>query len=186
MVEWIISDCPVGYPAALSFMEARVADIAAGRAGECVWLLEHPPLYTAGISARAADLHDPDRLPVFTAGRGGQYTYHGPGQRVAYVMLDLNRRGRDIRAFVSRLEEWVIATLAAFGVTGLTHPDRVGVWVARPDKAPLADGTPREAGFLHPLVHVDEPQGYRDPVPVHLGHRRFVSRLPSPSTCGWS
>ncbi|HBG98088.1 MAG: lipoyl(octanoyl) transferase LipB [Rhodobacteraceae bacterium] len=144
MVEWIISDCPVGYPAALSFMEARVADIAAGRAGECVWLLEHPPLYTAGISARAADLHDPDRLPVFTAGRGGQYTYHGPGQRVAYVMLDLNRRGRDIRAFVSRLEEWVIATLAAFGVTGLTHPDRVGVWVARPDKAPLADGTPRE------------------------------------------
>jgi len=144
MVEWIVSDRPVAYPAALSFMEARAADIAAGRAGECVWLLEHPPLYTAGTSARAADLRDPDRFPVYTAGRGGQYTYHGPGQRVGYVMLDLNRRGRDIRAFVGRLEAWIVAALAEFGVRGVTHPDRVGVWVARPDKPPLPDGAPRE------------------------------------------
>jgi lipoyl(octanoyl) transferase len=144
MVEWIVSDRPVAYPAALSFMEARAADIAAGRAGECVWLLEHPPLYTAGTSARAADLRDPDRFPVYTAGRGGQYTYHGPGQRVGYVMLDLNCRGRDIRAFVGRLEAWIVAALAEFGVRGVTHPDRVGVWVARPDKPPLPDGTPRE------------------------------------------
>ncbi len=144
MVEWIVSDRPVAYPAALSFMEARAADIAAGRAGECVWLLEHPPLYTAGTSARAADLRDPDRFPVYTAGRGGQYTYHGPGQRVGYVMLDLNCRGRDIRAFVGRLEAWIVAALAEFGVRGVTHPDRVGVWVARPDKPPLPDGAPRE------------------------------------------
>lgn len=144
MVDWLTSDGPVAYPTALAEMEARAAAIAQGAAPEAIWLLEHPPLYTAGTSARPADLTDPGRFPVFTAGRGGQYTYHGPGQRVAYVMLDLNRRGRDVRAFVSALEAWVIATLATFNITGVTHPDRVGVWVARPEKPPLPDGTPRE------------------------------------------
>lgn len=132
------------YEEALAFMEARVADIAAGRAGEMVWLLEHPPLYTAGTSARAEDLTDPGRFPVYVAGRGGQYTYHGPGQRVAYVMLDLNRRGRDVRAYVRKLEDWIIAALAEFNVTGEIRPDRVGVWVRRRDQPPAADGTPRE------------------------------------------
>ena len=144
MVEWIVETAPVPYPRALATMEARVAAIAEGRATEAVWLLEHPPLYTAGTSARAEDLVDPGRFPVFPAGRGGQYTYHGPGQRVAYVMLDLNARGRDVRRFVCRLEDWVILTLAEFGVRGERRPGRVGVWVARPDKPPLPDGTPRE------------------------------------------
>ncbi len=144
MVEWLTSPGLVPYEIALAEMEARVAAIAAGRADEAVWLLEHPPLYTAGTSARPEDLTDPDRFPVFVAGRGGQYTYHGPGQRVAYVMLDLNRRGRDVRAFVRRLEEWIIATLAEFNVRGEIREGRVGVWVARPDKAPLPDGSPRE------------------------------------------
>ena len=125
-------------------MEARVAAISAGGAGEAIWLLEHPPLFTAGTSARAADLLWRDRFPVYEAGRGGQYTYHGPGQRVAYVMLDLNTRGRDVRRFVCNLENWVIATLAEFGVRGERREGRVGVWVARPDKPPLPDGTPRE------------------------------------------
>jgi lipoyl(octanoyl) transferase len=115
-------------------MEARVAAIAAGEAPEQVWLLEHPPLYTAGTSARAADLVDAGRFPVHAAGRGGQYTYHGPGQRICYVMLDLDHRGRDVRAFVARLERWTIDTLAHFGVAGEVRPGRVGVWVARPDK----------------------------------------------------
>lgn len=110
-------------------MEARAAAIAAGQAGELVWLLEHPPLYTAGVSAKPADLIDPDRLPVFESGRGGQYTYHGPGQRVAYAMLDLRERGRDVRAFVGALEAWIIEALAEFGVEGLIRADRVGVWV---------------------------------------------------------
>jgi len=144
MVEWIHSAAPVGYERALSAMEDRVAGIAAGRAGEAVWLLEHPPLYTAGTSADPADLVDPDRFPVFRAGRGGQYTYHGPGQRIAYVMLDLNTRGRDVRRFVCALEDWVIATLAEFNVAGERRPGRVGVWIARPDRPPLPDGTPRE------------------------------------------
>ena len=144
MVEWIISPEPVPYERAVAEMEARVAGIAAGTRPECLWLLEHPPLYTAGTSARPEDLTDPGRFPVFQTGRGGQYTYHGPGQRVVYVMLDLNVRGRDVRAFVRRLEDWVIAALAEFGVRGEIRPGRVGVWVARPDKAPAADGTPRE------------------------------------------
>ena len=144
MVDWLTSRAPVPYPEALAEMEARVAAIAAGTAAEAVWLLEHPPLYTAGTSARPEDLTDPDRFPVYAAGRGGQYTYHGPGQRVAYVMLDLNARGRDVRRFVCDLENWVIATLAEFNVKGERRAGRVGVWVVRPDKAPGPDGAPRE------------------------------------------
>ena len=132
-VEWRISDAPVAYPQAVAAMEARAADIAAGRAAELVWLLEHPPLYTAGTSGRNEDLLDP-RFPLFTSDRGGQLTYHGPGQRVAYVMLDLNRRKPDVRMFVSTLEEWIIQTLAAFNVRGERRDDRIGVWVRRPDK----------------------------------------------------
>jgi len=128
---WAVSPAPVAYPDAVAAMEARAAAIAEGRAGELVWLLEHPPLYTAGVSARPADLLDPDRFPVFPTGRGGQFTYHGPGQRVAYVMLDLAKRRRDVRAFVAALEAWVIAALARLGVEGEVRPDRVGVWVSR-------------------------------------------------------
>lgn len=144
MPEWITSPGRVPYPEALAVMEARVADISAGRAGEAIWLLEHPPLYTAGTSARVEDLTDPGRFPVYDAGRGGQYTYHGPGQRVVYVMLDLNARGRDVRRFVCALEDWVIATLAEFNVRGERRPGRVGVWVVRPDRPPGPDGTPAE------------------------------------------
>lgn len=144
LVQWYESTGPVAYPDALAAMENRAGLIARGEAAEAIWLVEHPPIYTAGTSARRADLTDPDRFPVFTAGRGGQYTYHGPGQRVVYVMLDLNRRGRDVRRFVSALEDWVIATLATFNVSGETRVDRVGVWVTRPAKPPLPDGTPRE------------------------------------------
>src|SRR5947209_111232 len=132
-VEWLISEAPVPYPVAVAAMEARVADIAAHRAPELVWLLEHPPLYTSGTSGRASDLLDP-RFPMFATGRGGQLTYHGPGQRVAYVMLDLKRRRPDVRAFVAGLEEWIIRTLAAFNVRGERREDRIGVWVRRPDK----------------------------------------------------
>ena len=132
-VEWLISDQPIPYPQAMEVMEARVADIAAGRAPELVWLLEHPSLYTSGTSGKTADLLDP-RFPVFDSGRGGQLTYHGPGQRVAYVMLDLKRRQPDIRAYVASLEQWIIRTLAAFNVRGERREDRVGVWVTRPDK----------------------------------------------------
>ena len=132
-MEWRVSDAPVPYPEAVAAMEARVADIADQAAPELVWLLEHPPLYTSGTSGKADDLLDP-RFPVFTTGRGGQITYHGPGQRVAYVMLDLKRRRPDVRAYVAGLEEWIIRTLAAFNVRGERREDRVGVWVARPDK----------------------------------------------------
>ena len=118
MVEWITSDDPVGYPEAVAWMEARAEAIARGEAEEAIWLLEHPALYTAGTSARVEDLKDPDRFPVHETRRGGQYTYHGPGQRVVYVMLDLNRRGRDVRAFVTALETWVIAALAEFNLRG--------------------------------------------------------------------
>lgn len=131
------------YAETLAAMEARVAAIAAGTAGEAIWLLEHPPLYTAGTSADAADLIEPDRFPVHIAGRGGQYTYHGPGQRVVYVMLDLNTRGRDVRRFVCAMEDWVIATLAAFNLRGERRAGRVGVWVQRPDRAGV-DGAPAE------------------------------------------
>ena len=127
--EWIVDDAPVPYPDAVAFMEDRVAAIRDGRAPEAVWLLEHPPLYTAGTSADAADLVDPGRFPVYETGRGGQYTYHGPGQRVAYVMLDLKGRGQDIRRYVCDLEDWIIRTLAGFGVQGERREGRVGIWV---------------------------------------------------------
>src|SRR6202163_1929892 len=132
-VEWRISDAPVPYPEAVATMEARAADIADHRASELVWLVEHPPLYTSGTSGRGGDLLDP-RFPLFTTGRGGQLTYHGPGQRVAYVMLDLKRRRPDVRAYVASLEEWIIRTLDTFDVHGERREDRVGVWVQRPDK----------------------------------------------------
>ena len=129
-VEWRRSDAPVPYPEAVALMEARVEAIRAGRAGELVWLLEHPPLYTAGTSARPEELLDP-RFPVYASGRGGRYTYHGPGQRVAYVMLDLRARGADVRRYVTALEAWLIATLARFGVEGERRDGRVGIWVDR-------------------------------------------------------
>jgi lipoyl(octanoyl) transferase len=132
--EWLVASAPVPYPEALTFMEARVAAIHAGEAREMVWLVEHPPLYTAGVSAKPEDLITPDRFEVFDAGRGGQYTYHGPGQRVAYVMLDLNQRRKDVRAFVQALEQWIIDTLWRFNVEGHIRDGRVGVWVERKDK----------------------------------------------------
>ena len=143
MIEWIRSPGLTSYEDALAAMDARV-DAILGGGPEAVWLLEHPPLYTAGTSARAEDLREPDRFPVHQARRGGQYTYHGPGQRVAYVMLDLGRRGRDVRRHVQALEAWVIGALASFAVRAETRPGRVGVWVPRPERAPLPDGTGRE------------------------------------------
>ena len=130
-VGWAVSRSPVPYPDAVAFMEARAAAVADGTAGELVWLLEHPPLYTAGVTARRDDLLDPERFPVFETGRGGQHTYHGPGQRVAYAMLDLQARRRDVRGFVQALEAWVIDALAAFNVRGELRDGRVGVWVER-------------------------------------------------------
>jgi lipoyl(octanoyl) transferase len=132
-LEWRHSDTPVAYDEAVAAMERRAAAIREGSAPELVWLLEHPALYTAGTSAVPSDLLDPRRLPVFKSGRGGQYTYHGPGQRIAYVLLDLNRRGRDVRCHVWRLEEWMIATLARLGIKGERRDGRVGVWIAGPD-----------------------------------------------------
>jgi lipoyl(octanoyl) transferase len=132
--EWIVSDGLVDYPAALASMKARAAAIADGSAPEAVWLLEHPALYTAGTSATPGDLLAPNRFPVYEAGRGGQYTYHGPGQRVAYVMLDLRERGRDVRCLVQGLEGWMIDTLSAFNIRAERREGRIGVWVARPDK----------------------------------------------------
>ena len=132
-LDWAVSAAPVDYPAAVAAMEARVAAIRAGRAPEQVWLLEHPPIYTAGTGASSAELLDAGALPIYATGRGGRYTYHGPGQRIAYVMLDLRRRRRDVRAFVRALEQWVIAALARFGVGGERRPGRVGIWIDRGD-----------------------------------------------------
>jgi lipoyl(octanoyl) transferase len=142
--EWRLLSGLAPYDETLAAMEAHVAAIADGRASEAVWLLEHPPLYTAGTSARPQDLTDPGRFPVHQVRRGGQYTYHGPGQRVVYTMLDLNSRGRDVRRFVCALEAWVIGALAEFGVKGERRTGRVGVWVVRPDRPPNADGSPAE------------------------------------------
>ncbi|WP_267550697.1 lipoyl(octanoyl) transferase LipB [Rhizobium rhizogenes] len=143
-VRWRIADGLVPYDEAVATMEAEVAAIADGHSPELVWLVEHPPLYTAGTSANAADLIEPDRFPVFATGRGGEYTYHGPGQRVAYVMLDLKCRRQDIRAFVASLEEVIIRTLESMNVRGERREDRVGVWVKRPERPLLADGTMAE------------------------------------------
>jgi lipoyl(octanoyl) transferase len=132
--QWAVAEGLTAYEEAVAFMERRAAAIAEGEAPELVWLVEHPPLYTAGTSAQATDLVEPDRFPVFQSGRGGQYTYHGPGQRVAYVMLDLKRRQQDLRRYVAALEAWLIATLAEFNVKGERREDRVGVWVRRPEK----------------------------------------------------
>ena len=140
-VAWHVIDGPTPYLEALARMEARVAEIASGTAPETVILLEHPPLYTAGTGARTEDLVDSERFPVFAAGRGGEYTYHGPGQRVAYVLLDLKRRREDVRAFVAALEAWIIATLGEFQIKGERREDRVGVWVRRPERPTLTDGS---------------------------------------------
>ncbi len=131
-IEWRVSETPVEYAAAVEEMEGRVSAIRSGAAAELVWLLEHPPLYTAGTSARHEELLKPGRLPVHRTGRGGRYTYHGPGQRIAYVMLDLRRRGQDVRCYVHQLEEWMIRTLARFAVRGERRDGRVGIWVVRP------------------------------------------------------
>ena len=144
MVEWITSGGLIAYDDALAFMEERVTQIANGTADECLWLLEHPPLYTAGTSARIEDLTDPDRFPVYEARRGGQYTYHGPGQRVVYVMLDVGKRGHDVRRFVKQMEQWVISALSEFNVTGHIRDGRVGVWVERDNKPLTASGAKAE------------------------------------------
>jgi lipoyl(octanoyl) transferase len=143
-VEWRVTRGLTPYEAAVAFMEARAGAIRAGAEGELVWLVEHPPLYTAGTSADPASLLQPERFPVFRTGRGGDFTYHGPGQRVVYVMLDLKRRREDVRAFVAALEEWIILALAEFNIRAERREDRVGVWVARPERPPLPDGRTAE------------------------------------------
>lgn len=143
-VEWRVESGLIDYKKTVGFMEDRVAAIREGAAGELVWLVEHPPLYTAGTSADETDLLTPDRFPVYQTGRGGEYTYHGPGQRVAYVMLDLKRRTCDVREFVSSLENWIIGTLAEMNVKGERREDRVGVWVVRPERPALPNGDPAE------------------------------------------
>ena len=145
MIEWRVSDGLTDYREALAWQEARAAAIRAGEAEECVWLLEHPPVVTAGTSARREHLIQPGRFPVVETGRGGQYTYHGPGQRVVYVMFDLGARGRDVRGHVCRLEAWIIRALAEFGVKGERRAGRVGVWVVRPERPPGPGGAPAEA-----------------------------------------
>ncbi|AQZ52100.1 lipoyl(octanoyl) transferase LipB [Martelella mediterranea] len=143
-VRWRVSEGLTEYPQALAEMEREVDLIASGEADELVWLVEHPPLYTAGTSANAGDLLIADRFPVYDTGRGGEYTYHGPGQRVAYLMLDLKRRRRDVRAFVAAIEETIIKTLDQMNVRGERREDRVGVWVRRPERPPLPDGSMAE------------------------------------------
>ena len=140
MVQWEISDGEVGYNTALEKMDNHVQKMISGEGGEKIWLLEHPPLYTAGTSANKKDLIEPNLFPVFETNRGGQYTYHGPGQRIVYVMLDLNNRGKDIKKFVNNLEAWIIHTLAEFNVIGQSRSGRVGIWVERPDKPKNVDG----------------------------------------------
>jgi lipoyl(octanoyl) transferase len=179
--DWRVEIAPVAYEEALAVMEARAAAIAAGDANELVWLLEHPPLYTAGTSARPEHLVEP-RFPVFSTGRGGQFTYHGPGQRVAYVMLDLKRRGIDIRRFVANLEEWLIRTLSAFNIRGERREDRIGVWVRRPDKGEGCEDKIAAIGIrvkhwvsLHGVsLNVDPDLGHFDGiVPCGVGEPRF-------------
>ncbi len=158
--EWITSTDLIPYEQALAFMDERVAAIHDGTANECIWLLQHPPLYTAGTSAQDGDLLDPQRFPVYRSGRGGQFTYHGPGQRVAYIMLDLKKRGMDIRRFVHDLEEWLIRSLAALGVHGERRDGRVGIWVVRDDgseakRAALGGRVRRGISFHGIALNVD-------------------------------
>lgn len=144
LVDWIKSEELVDFSHSISWMEKRAVQIYTQERSECVWLLQHPPIYTAGTSAKIKDLKDPDRFPVIKTSRGGQYTYHGPGQRVIYVMLDLNKRGKDIKKYVKNLEIWVIRSLAKLEITGETRSGRVGIWVSRPNKPSLPDGSVRE------------------------------------------
>src|SRR5215470_5722697 len=178
---WRVETAPVAYETALAVMDARAAAIAAGEAGELVWLIEHPPLYTAGTSARSEHLVEP-RFPVFAAGRGGQFTYHGPGQRVAYTMLDLKRRGGDVRRFVADLEEWLIRTVAAFNIRGERREKRIGVWVCRPDKGEGCEDKIAAIGIrvkrwvsLHGIsLNVDSDLGhFGGIVPCGVGEARF-------------
>ena len=143
-VDWVISNDHIAYPDALERMNQLAIDIHAGNAQETIWLVEHPPLYTAGTSAKESDLITPNRFPVHHTGRGGEFTYHGPGQRVVYVMLNLSKRKQDVRAYVAALEEWIITTLEAFNIKGERREDRVGVWIKRPDKPILQNGDQRE------------------------------------------
>ena len=185
--EWRVSDAPVDYEAALAAMDARVEAIAAGQAAELVWLLEHPPLYTAGTSAKAEELIEA-RFPVHHVGRGGQFTYHGPGQRVVYAMLDLNRRKPDVRAYVAMLEEWIIRTLASFNVRGERREDRIGVWVRRPDKGDGFEDKIAAIGIrvrrwisLHGIAINVEPDltHFAGIVPCGVSERRYgVTSLP--------
>jgi len=195
-IEWRISDAPVPYPEAVAAMEERVAAIRAGSAPELVWLLEHPPLYTAGTSASERDLVDPRLFPVYRSGRGGQYTYHGPGQRVGYVMLDLQRRGADLRLYVERLEEWLIRTLALFNVTGERRPGRVGIWIAerggRESKiAAIGVRVRRWVSFHGVALNVDPdlthyrgiiPCGVREHGVTSLAERGIVAAMPEVDT----
>jgi lipoyl(octanoyl) transferase len=180
-IEWRVSDTPVEYGAAVEEMEGRVAAIRTGSAAELVWLLEHPPLYTAGTSARHEELLDPARLPVYRAGRGGRYTYHGPGQRIAYVMLDLRRRAQDVRCYVHQLEEWVIRTLARFEVRGERRDGRVGIWVVRPsgneEKIAAIGVRVRQWVTYHGLaLNVDpELEHYRGIVPCGIAEHGVTS-----------
>ena len=144
MVDWIKSEELIDFSHSISWMEKRAVQIYTQERSECVWLLQHPPIYTAGTSAKIKDLKDPDRFPVIKTSRGGQYTYHGPGQRVIYVMLDLNKRGKDIKKYVKNLEIWVIRSLEKLEITGETRSGRVGIWVSRPNKPSLPDGSVRE------------------------------------------
>jgi lipoyl(octanoyl) transferase len=180
-IEWRVSETPVEYAAAVEEMERRVAAIRAGAAGELVWLVEHPPLYTAGTSARDEELLEPGHLPVHRTGRGGRYTYHGPGQRIAYVMLDLRRRGQDVRCYVHQLEEWIIQTLARFQVRGERRDGRVGIWVVRPsgneEKIAAIGVRVRQWVTYHGLaLNVDpELEHYRGIVPCGIAEHGVTS-----------
>src|SRR5690242_56263 len=180
-IEWRVSETPVDYPTAVEEMERRVAAIRAGTAAELVWLLEHPPLYTAGTSAREEELLQPRRLPVYRAGRGGRYTYHGPGQRIAYVMLDLRRRGQDVRCYVHQLEGWIIRTLARFAVRGERRDGRVGIWVVPPsgneEKIAAIGVRVRQWVTYHGIaVNVDpELEHYRGIVPCGIAEHGVTS-----------
>lgn len=178
-LEWRFSDRPVDYPAAVATMEARVAAIRADAAPELVWLLEHPPLYTAGTSAKGEDLLAPSPFPVYRSGRGGQFTYHGPGQRVAYVLLDLKRRGPDVRCYVHSLEEWIIRTLGRFGVKGERRAGRIGIWVerggGREDKiGAIGVRVARWVSYHGMALNVDpELEHFRAIVPCGIAEPRF-------------